>query len=128
MATSITHDETTDEQLTARHEPIDVTSSVQYSSLKPHRVEHNKHKASTNQSATHGNGQLSWLGHTARIPFERLPRKLLSSWVFNRNPRGSPEFIMALGWFGIDRIKQWYEMRFSIVRGGWSELFNVYFV
>ena len=72
--------------------------------------------------------QLSWLGHTARMPFERLPRKLLSSWVFNRRPRGSPEFTYgrgiykALGWFSIDK-KRWYEMVFD--RGGWRELFNV---
>ena len=32
--------------------------------------------------------QLSWLGHTARMSFDRLPRKLLSSWVCNRRLKG----------------------------------------
>ena len=72
--------------------------------------------------------QLSLLGHTARMPFERLPRRLLSSWVFNRRLRGSPEFnyvrgiYKALEWFGIDK-KRWYEMIFD--GDGWRELFNV---
>ena len=41
--------------------------------------------------------QLSWLGHVARMPFERLPRKLLSSWVNHRRPRGAPEFTYGRG-------------------------------
>ena len=41
--------------------------------------------------------QLSWLGHVARMPFTRLPRKLLSSWVNHRRPKGSPEFTFGRG-------------------------------
>ena len=52
---------------------------------------------------------LHWLGHVARMPFERLPRKMLSSWV--AAPRASGGQLMtygrsiqkALDHFGIDR-------------------------
>ena len=43
------------------------------------------------------NRQLSWFGHTARMPFHRLPRKLLSCWVNHKRPRGSPEFTYGRG-------------------------------
>ena len=36
--------------------------------------------------------QLRWAGHVARMPFHRLPRKMLSSWVRAKRPRGSPQF------------------------------------
>ena len=41
--------------------------------------------------------QLRWAGHVARMEFERLPRKMLSSWVANRRPRGAPEFTYGRG-------------------------------
>ena len=34
--------------------------------------------------------QLRWLGHVARMDYERLPRKMLSSWVAAPRPRGAP--------------------------------------
>ena len=33
------------------------------------------------------------------MPFTRMPRKLLSSWVNNRRPKGSPEFTYGRGMF-----------------------------
>ena len=36
--------------------------------------------------------QLRWAGHVARMPWDRLPRKMLSSWVRAKRPRGAPRF------------------------------------
>ena len=36
--------------------------------------------------------QLRWIGHVARMPWERLPRKMLSCWVRSKRPRGCPKF------------------------------------
>ena len=33
------------------------------------------------------------------MSFERLPRKILSSWVKNRRPRGAPEFTFGCGMY-----------------------------
>ena len=41
--------------------------------------------------------QLSWAGSVARMPFERLPRRLLSSWVRSPRPIGAPQFTYARG-------------------------------
>ena len=70
---------------------------------------------------------ISWLVHTARMPFKRLPRKLLSSWCFIGD-RGAPKSLYGRGikafeWFGIDR-KLWHEIVFD--RDRWRELFNVW--
>jgi len=40
---------------------------------------------------------ISWLGHVARMPFVRVPRKLLSLWVKYRRPKGAPEFTYGRG-------------------------------
>ena len=34
--------------------------------------------------------QARWLGHVARMDFDRMPRKMLSSWVRSRRPVGCP--------------------------------------
>ena len=39
--------------------------------------------------------RLRWLGHVARMGQHRLPRQLLSSWVYNPRPRGAP--LMTFG-------------------------------
>ena len=36
--------------------------------------------------------QLRWAGHVARMDYSRLPRKMLSSWVRSKRPRGAPRF------------------------------------
>lgn len=41
--------------------------------------------------------QLSWAGTVARMPFCRLPRKMLSSWVCAPRPIGAPQFTYARG-------------------------------
>ena len=35
--------------------------------------------------------QLRWAGHIARMPANRLPRMMLSSWVRAKRPRGAPQ-------------------------------------
>ena len=57
--------------------------------------------------------QLRWAGHVARMGFERLPRKVSSSWVPSKRPIGAPEFTYGRSWYkglrenGIDRVT-WY--------------------
>ena len=36
--------------------------------------------------------QLRWAGHVVRMPWNRLPRKLLSCWVRSKRPRGCPKY------------------------------------
>ena len=56
--------------------------------------------------------QLRWLGHVSRMPFDRLPRRLLSSWIPYKRTRGAPEMtfgktmIKALKTYDIDP-KHW---------------------
>ena len=59
--------------------------------------------------------QLRWAGHVARMEMDRLPRKMLSSWVNEKRPRGSPEMtygrslMKALKRANVD-TNDWYEM------------------
>ena len=41
--------------------------------------------------------QLRWAGHVARMPFHRLPRKMLSSWCYAKRPIGSPQMTYGRG-------------------------------
>ena len=41
--------------------------------------------------------QLRWAGHVMRMGSERLPRKMITSWVCNPRPRGAPEFTYGRG-------------------------------
>ena len=41
--------------------------------------------------------QLRWLGHVSRMESERLPRKMLTSWVREKRPRGAPDFTYGRG-------------------------------
>ena len=50
--------------------------------------------------------QLRWLGHVSRMPFDRLPRRLLSSWLPYKRPRGAPE--MTFGKTMIKALNLWY--------------------
>ena len=36
--------------------------------------------------------QLRWAGHVIRMPWSRLPRKIMSCWVRSKRPRGAPRF------------------------------------
>ena len=40
---------------------------------------------------------LRWAGHVASMDFDRLPRKMLSSWVCTKRPSGAPEFTYGHG-------------------------------
>ena len=53
--------------------------------------------------------QLRWVGHVSRMPFDRLPRRMLSSWVAAKRPSGGQlmtygrSVYKALDNFGISR-------------------------
>ena len=55
--------------------------------------------------------QLRWLGHVRRMPQDRLPRRLLTSWVCNPRTQGGQEMNYgrtvdkALYWAGIDCLE-----------------------
>jgi hypothetical protein len=59
--------------------------------------------------------QARWLGHVSRMPFERLPRRMLSAWVPHRRPAGAPSMtygrsvFKALDKFGLD-VARWPEL------------------
>ena len=68
--------------------------------------------------------QLRWLGHVRRMGFERLPRRMLSSWVNAPRPRGAPQMTYgrsitkALEMFNID-VRTWPEL--AADRAAWRE-------
>ena len=41
--------------------------------------------------------QLAWLGHVSRMGYERIPRKLLSSWVDHKRTKGGVEMTYGRG-------------------------------
>ena len=41
--------------------------------------------------------QLQWAGHFWRMPFNRLPHKMLTCWVPSRRPHGCPQFMYGRG-------------------------------
>ena len=57
--------------------------------------------------------QLRWSAHVARMDFDRLPRKRLSSWACTKCPIGAPEFTYGRGLYksltktGVD-VKNWH--------------------
>ena len=69
--------------------------------------------------------QLQWAGHVSRMPFHRLPRKMISSWVASNRPVGCPEFTYGRGFnkalrkVGIDK-KSWHEL--ALDRGQWRNM------
>ena len=66
--------------------------------------------------------QLRWVGHVYRMPFERLPRRMLTSWVAAKRPAGGQLMTFgrsvgkALDNFNIDRAS-WHEL--AIDRDAW---------
>ena len=59
--------------------------------------------------------QLRWAGHVARMDFSRLPRKMISSWVRNKRPRGAPQYtygralMKAMLKAGVDARSWWLQ-------------------
>ena len=59
--------------------------------------------------------QLQWVGHVVRMPWHRLPRKMLTCWVRSKRPRGCPKFTYGrsvkklLKKVGIDKMV-WYDL------------------
>ena len=72
--------------------------------------------------------QLRWLGHVRRMDYERLPRRMLSSWVACTRPRGAPPMTYgrsigrALDDFHIDR-RTWMDL--AADRSAWRETLRV---
>ena len=68
--------------------------------------------------------QLRWLGHVARMDYDRLPRRMLSAWVPHRRPIGEPRMtyrrsiFKALAKFGIDSAR-WHLL--AADRAAWRE-------
>ena len=59
--------------------------------------------------------QLQWAGHVLRMPFERLPRKMLTCWVASPRPRGCPQFTYGRGLYKALR-------RANIEKNSWTAL------
>ena len=68
--------------------------------------------------------QLRWLGHVRRMSFDRLPRRMLSSWVASKRPRGAPKMTYgrsiakALAKFNVDAAL-WPDL--AADRQAWAE-------
>ena len=68
--------------------------------------------------------QLRWLGHVARMDFDRLPRRMLSAWVPHRRAIGAPRMTYGrsifkqLAKFGIDPSR-WHLL--AADRARWRE-------
>ena len=71
--------------------------------------------------------QLRWAGHVARMDHERIPRKMLTSWVHSKRPRGCPEFtygrgvVKALKKVHVDK-RQWISLAQN--RDEWRKTIN----
>ena len=59
--------------------------------------------------------QLRWVGHVARIGYDRLPRKMLVSWVPSKRPIGAPEFTYGRGLYKCFK-------KFDIDKNDWHNL------
>lgn len=73
--------------------------------------------------------QLRWLGHVYRMDYpQRLPRRLLSSWVAHPRPRGAPPMTYgrsiehALEAFHVDR-REWTKL--AVDRALWREMLRL---
>ena len=59
--------------------------------------------------------QLRWAGHVIRMNKKRLPRKMMTSWVSSKRPRGAPNFTYGRGVY--KALK-----KVDIPRKGWAVL------
>ena len=71
--------------------------------------------------------QLRWLGHVSRMSYERLPRRMLSSWVRNSRPPGAPTMTYgrsvarALKLFQVDPLR-WHLLAAN--RAAWRQMLS----
>ena len=68
---------------------------------------------------------LSWAGHVSRMDFNRIPRKMLSSWVNHKRNVGCPEFTYGRGLYKMLKMSglcknSWFEIAKD--RLEWSHL------
>ena len=61
--------------------------------------------------------KLRWAGHVARMGYERIPRKFLTSWVHNPRPIGRPQFT-----YGHSLNKTLENAGITTDFEGWSEM------
>ena len=71
--------------------------------------------------------QLNWLGHVVRMNPKRLPRKMLTSWVREKRPRGAPDYTYGRGVYkALKKVNvgrnEWYECAQD--RIGWRGIVN----
>ena len=71
--------------------------------------------------------QLRWLGHVARMDFDRLPRRMLSAWVPHKRPVGAPRLTYgramgkAMDIFDLDPSR-WHEL--AADRAAWRTMLS----
>ena len=71
--------------------------------------------------------QLAWAGHVIRMPWFRLPRKMISCWVRSKRPRGAPRYTYGRSLYktlkkcNID-TSSWHTIAFDKVR--WRNLIS----
>ena len=66
--------------------------------------------------------QLRWIGHVSRMPWDRLPRKFLSSWCYQARPIGRPVYRWGEGAEGAIKalkVKDW--VAFAAERVDWRD-------
>ena len=73
--------------------------------------------------------QLRWIGHVSRMPWDRLPRKFLSSWCYQARPVGRPVYRWGEGAEGAIKavelkVTDW--VAFAAERVDWRALVHGY--
>ena len=69
--------------------------------------------------------QLRWLGHVARMDFDRLPRRMLSAWTPHKRPIGAPQLtygramVKAMAVFDLEPTR-WHEL--AADRAAWAAM------
>lgn len=69
--------------------------------------------------------QLRWAGHVVRMPWSRLPRKMLSSWVRSNRPRGAPQYTYGRSLYKTLKkanieVDKWHEM--ALDKAKWRDM------
>ena len=76
---------------------------------------------------------LCWPGHMARLDFDKLPRKMLSSWLCTKCPVGAPEYTYSCDMFkslkeAAVNLNSWHELAHDKQNGEkWLMISNFWF-